>query len=163
MCATSWPSTEADAKAIIAKLKGGAKFEDLAKTSKDTGSAANNGGDLDWALAEPIRSRKPVFSTAFVALQKGQVTETPVQTQNGFHVIKLDDTRPGQTANPGRSEAAELLKRCSRRSCKLTRKNWSRKQKCSNVMQGGALRGAVFGLALVPCTAECDFLFFYRI
>jgi len=39
---------EEDAKAIIAKLKGGAKFEDLAKQSKDTGSAAN-GGDLDWA------------------------------------------------------------------------------------------------------------------
>ena len=82
-------ATEAEAKDVIAKLKGGAKFEDLAKASKDTGSAAN-GGDLDWAAPS---SFPKVFSDAFVALQKGQVTQTPVQTPNGFHVIKLDDTR----------------------------------------------------------------------
>jgi peptidyl-prolyl cis-trans isomerase C len=80
---------EEDAKAIIAKLKGGAKFEDLAKQSKDTGSAAN-GGDLDWAA--PSSFVKP-FSDAMVALQKGQITETPVKTQFGYHVIKLEDTR----------------------------------------------------------------------
>lgn len=80
---------EEDAKAIIAKLKGGAKFEDLAKQSKDPGSAAN-GGDLDWA--PPTAFVKP-FSDAMIALQKGQVTETPVQTQFGFHVIKLEDSR----------------------------------------------------------------------
>lgn len=81
--------TEADANAVIAKLKGGAKFEELAKTSKDTGSAAN-GGDLDWATPS---SFPKVFSDAFVALQKGQVTEKAVQTPNGFHVIKVDDVR----------------------------------------------------------------------
>ena len=81
--------TEADAKAVIAKIKGGAKFEELAKTSKDSGTAAN-GGDLDWAA--PSSFPKP-FSDAFVGLQKGQVTENPVQTPNGWHVIKLDDTR----------------------------------------------------------------------
>ena len=85
---------EADAKAVIAKLKGGAKFEDLAKTSKDQGSAAN-GGDLDWVA--PSMLPKP-FSDAFVGLQKGQVTENPVQTQNGWHVIKLDDVRPAKVA-----------------------------------------------------------------
>jgi peptidyl-prolyl cis-trans isomerase C len=82
-------ATEAEAKEVIAKIKGGAKFEDLAKASKDTGSA-DNGGDLDWAAPS---SFPKVFSDAFVGLQKGQVTETPVQTPNGFHVIKLDDTR----------------------------------------------------------------------
>ena len=82
-------ATEAEANDVIAKLKAGAKFEDLAKTSKDTGSAAN-GGDLDWASPS---SFPPAFSAAFVALQKGGVTEKPVQTPNGFHVIKLDDTR----------------------------------------------------------------------
>jgi peptidyl-prolyl cis-trans isomerase C len=81
--------TAAEADAVIAKLKGGAKFEDLAKTSKDTGSAAN-GGDLDWATPS---SFPKVFSDAFVNLQKGQVTEKAVQTPNGFHVIKVDDTR----------------------------------------------------------------------
>jgi len=80
---------EDDAKAIIAKLKAGAKFEDLAKQSKDTGSAAN-GGDLDWAT--PATFVKP-FSDALVALKKGQFTETPVKTQFGFHVIKLEDVR----------------------------------------------------------------------
>jgi peptidyl-prolyl cis-trans isomerase C len=80
---------EDDAKAIIAKLKAGAKFEDLAKQSKDTGSAAN-GGDLDWA--PPSAFVKP-FSDAMTGLQKGQITETPVQTQFGYHVIKLEDSR----------------------------------------------------------------------
>jgi peptidyl-prolyl cis-trans isomerase C len=82
-------ATEAEANDVIAKIKAGAKFEDLAKASKDTGSAAN-GGDLDWAVPS---SFPPVFSQAFVALQKGQVTEKPVQTPNGFHVIKVDDIR----------------------------------------------------------------------
>jgi peptidyl-prolyl cis-trans isomerase C len=81
--------TDAEAKAVIAKLKGGAKFEDLAKTSLDTGTA-NTGGDLDWA--SPTSFPK-VFSDAFIGLQKGAITETAVQTPNGFHIIKLDDTR----------------------------------------------------------------------
>jgi peptidyl-prolyl cis-trans isomerase C len=83
-------ATEPEAKAIIAKLKGGAKFEELAKQSKDTGTA-NSGGDLDWATPS---SFPKVFSDAFIGLQKGGITETPVQTPNGFHIIKLDDTRP---------------------------------------------------------------------
>ena len=80
---------EDEAKAIIAKLKSGSKFEDLAKQSKDPGSAAR-GGDLDWAA--PASYVKP-FSDAMIALQKGQITETPVQSQFGFHVIKLEDVR----------------------------------------------------------------------
>jgi len=82
--------TEAEAKAVIAKLKGGAKFEELAKQSIDSGTAAN-GGDLGWATPS---SFPKVFSDAFVGLQKGAVNENPVQTPNGFHVVKLDDTRP---------------------------------------------------------------------
>ncbi len=84
--------TEAQAKDIIAKLKGGAKFEELAKQSKDTGTAGS-GGDLDWATPA---SFPPEFSQAFVKLQKGAITDTPVKTANGFHVIKLDDTRPAK-------------------------------------------------------------------
>lgn len=80
---------EDDAKAIISKLKAGAKFDELAKQSKDTGSAAK-GGDLDWASPATY---VPAFSQALVALQKGQFTETPVKTEFGFHVIKLEDTR----------------------------------------------------------------------
>ena len=81
--------TEAEAKAVIVKIKGGAKFDEVAKTSKDAGTAAS-GGDLDWASPS---SFPPTFSEAFVKLAKGGMTETPVQTQNGWHVIKLDDTR----------------------------------------------------------------------
>jgi peptidyl-prolyl cis-trans isomerase C len=81
--------TEDEAKQIIAKLKGGAKFEELAKQSKDPGSAAN-GGDLDWASPA---SFVPEFSKAMTSLQKGQITETPVKTQYGYHVIKLEDVR----------------------------------------------------------------------
>jgi peptidyl-prolyl cis-trans isomerase C len=81
--------TEADAKAVIAKIKGGAKFEELAKQSKDTGTA-NNGGDLEWASPS---SFPPEFAAGFTGLQKGAVSETPVKTANGYHVIKLDDTR----------------------------------------------------------------------
>ena len=83
---------EEDAKAIITKLKGGAKFDELAKQSKDPGSAAN-GGDLGWT--DPTRF-VPEFSKAMVALQKGAITDTPVKTQFGFHVIKLEDVRPVQ-------------------------------------------------------------------
>ena len=81
--------TEAEAKAVIVKLKGGAKFDELAKTSKDSGTAAS-GGDLDWASPSSFPQS---FSDAFVKLAKGAITETPVQTPNGWHVIKLDDTR----------------------------------------------------------------------
>jgi len=81
--------TEKEATDIIAKLKGGAKFEDLAKLSQDPGSAAN-GGDLDWAA--PGNYVKP-FSDAMVALKDGQITDKPVQSQFGYHVIKLEGTR----------------------------------------------------------------------
>jgi peptidyl-prolyl cis-trans isomerase C len=78
------------AKSLIAQLKKGAKFELLAKThSKDPGSGAN-GGDLDWA--NPGNYVKE-FSEALVALGKGKMTETPVKTQFGFHIIRLDDIR----------------------------------------------------------------------
>ncbi len=81
--------TEKEATDIIAKLKGGAKFEELAKASQDPGSAAN-GGDLDWAA--PGNYVKP-FADAMVALKDGQVTDKPVQSQFGYHVIKLEGSR----------------------------------------------------------------------
>jgi len=84
--------TEAQAKEIIAKLDKGEKFEDLAKGTKDVGSAAN-GGELDWA--PPAAYVKP-FSDAMIALEKGKYTTTPVQSQFGWHVIRLDDVRAMQ-------------------------------------------------------------------
>ena len=83
---------EAEAKEIIAKLKKGEKFEELAKASKDPGSK-DHGGDLDWN--QPGGFVKP-FSDAMVKLEKGKYTETPVQSQFGWHVIQLDDVRPAK-------------------------------------------------------------------
>jgi peptidyl-prolyl cis-trans isomerase C len=82
--------TEAEAKKLIADLGKKAKFEDLAKKySKDPGSA-KNGGALDWS---DRRAFVQEFSDALAGLKKGETTKTPVKTQFGYHVIRLDDTR----------------------------------------------------------------------
>jgi peptidyl-prolyl cis-trans isomerase C len=81
---------EDDAKAIIANLKKGAKFEELAKQSIDPGSK-DNGGDLGWASAGNFV--KP-FSDGLTSLSKGKYTEVPVKTEFGYHVILLEDSRP---------------------------------------------------------------------
>jgi len=81
--------TEAEAKSIIAQLGKKAKFEKLAAKSKDAGSA-EHGGELEWAV--PSNFVAP-FANAMVALKKGEYTKEPVQTQYGWHVIKLDDVR----------------------------------------------------------------------
>ena len=83
--------TEDEAKKIIADLKKGGKFEDLAKTnSKDTGSK-DRGGDLDWQIPGVFDK---TFADAMVALGKGKMTDAPVRTRFGFHVIQVDDVRP---------------------------------------------------------------------
>ena len=85
--------TEDQAKALIAEIKKGGKFEELAKKhSKDPGSGAN-GGDLDWAAAN---SYVPEFSGAMVKLDKGQMADEPVKSQFGFHIIRVDDVREAQ-------------------------------------------------------------------
>jgi peptidyl-prolyl cis-trans isomerase C len=85
--------TEEDANKVMAELKKGVKFEDVAKKeSKDPGSAVN-GGDLDWAAPS---SFVPEFSAAMIKLNKGETTATPVKTQFGYHIIRLDDVRAAQ-------------------------------------------------------------------
>ena len=84
---------EAEAMAIMAQLKKGGKFEDIAKkSSKDPGSGAK-GGDLDWASAGNYVAE---FSGALTKLAKGKMTATPVKTQFGYHIIRLDDVRDAQ-------------------------------------------------------------------
>ena len=82
------PSKE-KADQVIKKLKGGAKFEDVAKAESTDNSKAN-GGDLDWFTT--ARMVKP-FGDAVKTLKVGETTTDPVQTQYGWHVIKLVDTR----------------------------------------------------------------------
>ncbi len=96
---------EADAKALIAKIKAGAKFEELAKTnSKDPGSAPN-GGDLEWVSDKAL---VPEFTKAMVTLKKGQMTDKPIKTQFGWHIIQLDDVRDVKI--PSIAEIKEQLK-----------------------------------------------------
>jgi peptidyl-prolyl cis-trans isomerase C len=84
--------TEEEAKAVIAELDGGADFEALAK-EKSTGPTGPNGGDLGYFT----RGRMvPEFEEAAYALDVGGYTKQPVQTQFGWHVIKLEDKRQVQ-------------------------------------------------------------------
>lgn len=85
--------TEDEAKQIIAQLKNGGNFEKIAADkSKDTGSKGHGGG-LDWSLANRY---VPPFAQALAKLKKGQTADAPVQTQFGWHVIRLDDVRPAK-------------------------------------------------------------------
>lgn len=85
--------SEDRAKAIIAEVKGGKSFATIAKQeSKDPGSGAQ-GGDLGWA--NPA-NYVPEFTEAMVQLKKGEITATPVKSQFGWHIIRLDDTREAE-------------------------------------------------------------------
>lgn len=84
---------EDEAKSLIKQLNGGAKFEDVAsKNSKDTGSATN-GGDLGWSAPDAY---VPEFSAALGKLKAGEMTQEPVKSQFGYHIIKLEETRQAQ-------------------------------------------------------------------
>ena len=97
---------EAQAKSLIAQIKKGAKFEALAqKYSKDPGSG-KQGGDLGWV--DPVTAGfVPEFTQALQALKKGQMTQTPVGSQFGYHIIKLDDIREPQAQIPPKFEQVE--------------------------------------------------------
>lgn len=85
--------SEEEAKTLIAAIKKGDKFEDLAKQkSKDPGSGAR-GGDLDWSSPNRYVSE---FSQALLSLKKGDMTEAPVKSEFGWHIIRLDDERKAE-------------------------------------------------------------------
>ena len=82
-------ATKEKADQLTKKIKGGAKFEDVAK-AESTDNSKTSGGDLGWFSAG--RMVKP-FADAVKTLKKGELTPEPVQTQFGWHIIRLDDTR----------------------------------------------------------------------
>ena len=115
---------ETDAKAITAQIKAGANFEDIAKAkSKDPGSAPN-GGDLGWVGDKAL---VPEFSKVMMQLKKGQITDKPVKTQYGWHIIKLDDVRDLKA--PTMEEMRDQLKQMI-----ATDQNWQ-KAKFGEMMQ----------------------------
>ena len=77
------------AKEIIKELEGGADFEKLAK-EKSTGPSGSNGGSLGWFKAQTM---VPAFADALKTMKKGDISKTPVKTQFGYHIIKLEDSR----------------------------------------------------------------------
>ena len=88
--------SEQAAKDILAKLKKGAKFEELAKTSSKDPSAKQNGGELGWFNPQQM---VPEFSAALATLKNGETTQAPVKSQFGWHVIQREDSRE-QTPPP---------------------------------------------------------------
>jgi len=85
--------TKEEAEAIIKELDGGAKFEDLANKNTTDPSGKTSGGDLGWFGPGQM---VPEFEKAAMALEPGSYTKEPVQTQFGWHVIKVEDKRPKQ-------------------------------------------------------------------
>ena len=82
--------SEDNAKAVIADLKKGADFAELAKTRSKDPSAKQNGGDLGFFNQEEM---VPQFAQAAFAMQDGQLADAPVKTQFGWHVIKVEGRR----------------------------------------------------------------------
>jgi peptidyl-prolyl cis-trans isomerase C len=115
---------ESDAKAIITQIKGGANFEEIAKSkSKDPGSAPN-GGDLGYVSEKAL---VPEFSKAMVQLKNGQITDKPVKSQFGWHIIKMVDTR--EVKPPSLDEIRDQLKQMI-----MSDQNWQ-KAKFAEMMQ----------------------------
>lgn len=84
-------ASEAEARNVIAALDKGANIADLATKLSQDGGSKDQGGDLGWFAAE--RMVKP-FAAALVGLKKGEFTREPVKSNFGWHVIKLEATRP---------------------------------------------------------------------
>ena len=98
-------STEDEAKAIIADLKKGAAFDKLAKEKSTDKASGAEGGDLGWFKKSDMVKE---FADAAFALKKDELTETPVKTQFGYHVIKLEDRR--KAPPPAFEELADQLR-----------------------------------------------------
>lgn len=115
---------ESDAKAITAQLKAGANFEDLAKAKSQDPGSAKNGGDLGWVTDKAL---VPEFSKSMVQLKNGQMTDKPVKSQFGWHIIKVVDVRDVKA--PSMEEIKDQLKQMI-----MSDKNWQ-KAKFSEMMQ----------------------------
>lgn len=98
-------ATEDEAKALIAELKKGAAFDKLAKDKSTDKASGAEGGDLGWFKKSDMVKE---FADAAFALNKGGLTDTPVKTQFGYHVIKVEDRR--KAPPPAFEELSEQLR-----------------------------------------------------
>lgn len=98
-------ATEDEAKAIIAELKKGAAFDKIAKDKSTDKASGAEGGDLGWFKKSDMVKE---FADAAFALKKGDLTEAPIKTQFGYHVIKIDDRRTAPP--PALEELSEQIR-----------------------------------------------------
>jgi peptidyl-prolyl cis-trans isomerase C len=98
-------STEDEAKALIAEIKKGTAFDKLAREKSTDKASGAEGGDLGWFKKSDMVKE---FADAAFNLKKGELTEAPVKTQFGYHVIKVEDRR--KAPPPAFEEMAEQLK-----------------------------------------------------
>lgn len=98
-------ATEAEAKDLLAELKKGTPIEKLAKDKSTDKASGAEGGDLGWFKRTDMVKE---FSDAAFALKKGELSEAPVKTQFGYHVIKVEDRR--QAPPPAFEEMAEQIR-----------------------------------------------------
>lgn len=98
-------STEDEAKALIADIKKGASFDKLAKEKSTDKASGAEGGDLGWFKKSDMVKE---FADAAFALKKGELTEAPVKTQFGYHVIQMEDRR--KAPPPAFEELAEQIR-----------------------------------------------------
>jgi peptidyl-prolyl cis-trans isomerase C len=123
-------SSEADAKAALDEVKKGADFTEVSK-KRSTGPTAATGGDLGFFTQDKM---VPAFAEAAFKLQPGQVTEAPVQTQFGWHIIKVEARRKseppkfedvrGQVYEMMSGEAVEKLVADLRKTAKIETLDW---------------------------------------
>jgi peptidyl-prolyl cis-trans isomerase C len=100
--------SEDAAKAVLADLKAGTSFEDEAKAKSKDPSAKTNGGDLGYITKGETVAE---FSDAAFKLKPGEITQTPVKTQFGWHIIKVDDRRmaPPPTFDEAKGQVRQEL------------------------------------------------------
>lgn len=98
-------ATEDEAKALIAEIKKGAAFDKLAKDKSTDKASGAEGGDLGWFKKSDMVKE---FADAAFDLKKGELTETPVKTQFGYHIIQVEDRR--KAPPPAYEELADQLR-----------------------------------------------------
>ena len=97
--------TKNEANIIIKSLKKGGEFKDLAKLNSIDNESKNNGGDLGWFTSEDMVES---FSNAVKKMNVSEVTDKPIQTQFGWHIIQLNEIRP--SSPPSLNEKMEDIK-----------------------------------------------------
>jgi len=98
-------ATEPEAKDLMAELKKGTPFDKLAREKSTDKASGAEGGDLGWFKRTDMVKE---FSDAAFALKKGELSETPIKTQFGYHIIKVEDRR--QAPPPAFEEMAEQIR-----------------------------------------------------